>query len=457
VIASARVGNEGSLTVDYTTAGLEEASRRAVPGALIVFSPQGATHAVLRTEGGGVALERDRFEALGAPDPRISRRHALCRWEHGIWVIRDLDSRNGTWVNGRPIDAETRAGASAVVRVGDTLVVLLSDVSPHESRPLRTEAGVVAGAALQGILEQVRRASAGSNLHLTGPSGAGKELAARAFHAASARPDGPFVAINCAAIPEGVAERLLFGARKGAFSGAHADVLGHIQEADGGTLFLDEVGELDLEVQAKLLRVLETREVIALGSSRPKIVDFRLCSATHSDLRTRVANRRFREDLYFRIAHPTLTVPPLHTRVEEIPFLVERACRAAQRTPHVSLVEACLLRPWPGNARELLAEVTASAHVHADAGRAPVRAAALSPTAGSSFAPVPPEAPTANARPAARDPNSSPFPPKERIEAALHRHAGRVAAAARDLSVHRNQLRRWLTKQGIDPKHFAGE
>src|SRR5205823_14554395 len=119
-----------------------------------------------------------------------------------------------------------------------------------------------------------------------------------------------------------VAERLLFGAKKGAFSGATADVEGYVQAADGGTLFLDEIGELDLAVQAKLLRVLEAREVLPLGASRPRPVDLRLCSATHRDLRAAVADGSFRADLFFRVGQPEVALPPLRERPEEIPFLV---------------------------------------------------------------------------------------------------------------------------------------
>ena len=146
-------------------------------------------------------------------------------------------------------------------------------------------------------------------------------------HATAPESNAPFVAVNCAAIPEGLAERLLFGARKGAYSGATADAEGYIQAANRGTLFLDEIAELDPLVQAKLLRVLETREVLPLGASRAKKVDIGICAASHRRLRDEVTAGRFREDLYFRIGRPEVQIPPLRERLDEIPWFVARELR----------------------------------------------------------------------------------------------------------------------------------
>ncbi|MBK6515752.1 MAG: sigma-54 factor interaction domain-containing protein [Polyangiaceae bacterium] len=162
---------------------------------------------------------------------------------------------------------------------------------------------------------------------MLGASGTGKELLARAFHESQGA--GPFVAINCATIAPAIAERLLFGAKKGAFTGAEQDAIGHVQAADGGTLFLDEVAELEPGVQAKLLRFLETREFFAVGDVRPRRAEVRVCFATMKDLRSDVASKRFREDLFHRIATPMLELPPLAARRYEIPFLIEP--RAATR------------------------------------------------------------------------------------------------------------------------------
>src|SRR6185436_2830275 len=193
-------------------------------------------------------------------------------------------------------------------------------------------------------------------------------------------------AVNCAAIPHTIAERLLFGARRGAYSGAEADAIGYVQEADGGTLFLDEIAELDAQVQAKLLRVLESREVLSLGASRPRKVDFALCSAASKDLRALVGSGGLREDLYFRIGRPAVMLPALRHRPEEIPALIARElarCSPAL-TAHVALVEQCLLRPWPGNVRELVAEIRVAAQAAAKDGNR-VTAHHLAPSAGTVF------------------------------------------------------------------------
>ena len=458
-----------SQTVDLLTIDRYRSSRVPLPGALVLFNVDRAVHALIPAQEGVVALGRDRLAALGLHDARVSRHHAEARWEHGAWAVRDLGSRNGTAVEGTPIAGEFRTGERATVRVGDTVAWLVPDVLPYAERPLKVDDGRVIGASTGAVMEQIRQAAGGALLHITGSSGTGKELAARAFHAMGPHPRGPFVAINCAAIPEGVAERVLFGARKGAYSGADRDQPGHFQEADGGTLFLDEVGELSLEVQAKLLRALEYREVIAVGASKPQTVDVRFCSATHRDLRERVADRRFREDLYFRIGRPVVSLPPLRERREEIPWLIEKQISAQGMKPHASLVEACLTRPWPGNVREFLVELEAAARAAAAAQDGRVRAGDLSPTAGTVFtvdraraaappAPVSLPTPMPASSPGAADsaPASARRPPtREEIESALRTHDGRVASAARALGMHRNQLRRWLTTNQVDPRAFS--
>jgi DNA-binding NtrC family response regulator len=296
-----------------------------------------------------------------------------------------------------------------------------------------------------------RAAQFGSALHISGESGAGKEGAARSFHAAGSHARGPFVAVNCASIPEGIAERLLFGARKGAFSGATVDAEGYIQAADGGTLFLDEVAELDLSVQAKLLRVLESREVTALGATRPHPVDLRIVSATHRDLRGEVRAGRLREDLYFRIGRPEVTLPPLRERREELPWLVDVVVKQIDRAPRVgvSLIETCLLRRWPGNIRELVTEIRVAAHDALAAGAAKIEASHLGPRAGLELAPAPAPAPTPPLAETPAPPLALPADPKSPearavLQATLRRFDGNVSKAARLLGMHRTQLRRLL-------------
>src|SRR5262249_48128827 len=195
-------------------------------------------------------------------DDRVSRRHAqVALTEAGVHV-KDLGSRNGTFVDGQRVHDEVYAALPRVVRVGQTLLVFVPDVSPLLGGAVTIEGDSVVGPALRLAHGRIARAAAGgTSILLTGESGTGKELAAQLFHAKCGR-KGPLVAVNCAAVPAALAERLLFGARRGAYSGAMDHTEGYIQAADGGTLFLDEVGELEPSVQAKLLRVLVTRDVL---------------------------------------------------------------------------------------------------------------------------------------------------------------------------------------------------
>ncbi len=439
---------------------------RKIPGLLLVFSADEPQHAALPVPPDGLELGRG-TPGIPVEDKLISRHHARVTYEpaDGTWCVEDLGSRNGTYVDGSLITGPVR-GDLRVVRAGASVFILVEDLGPYQSSPVEYEGHHVLGARLRAAYRAIRATADRTTLHITGETGSGKELAARAFHMAGPRPGGPFVAVNCAAIPEGVAERLLFGARRGAFSGATTDAEGYLQAADGGTLFLDEVGELDLTIQAKLLRVLETREVLPLGAVKPTAVNLRLVSATHHNLRTLVAEKRFRQDLYYRIGRPHVEIPPLRDRLDEIPHLVTDAVNAVQPTlpVHVSLVEACLLRPWPGNVRELLAEVgDAARHVTADVGGS-VTAQHLPARAGLGFTTMtrdrlgaPIAVPVSPAASAARSLPAAPLPPREVILESLRRHGGQVATTARALGLRRNQLRRWLASHDVDPRTFLSD
>ena len=195
---------------------------------------------------------------------------------------------------------------------------------------------------------------------LEGPTGAGKELFAQAVHEASGRRGKPFVAVNCSAFPRELLESELFGYKKGAFTGALSDKKGLLEEANGGTLFLDEIGELELNVQAKFLRVLELQQFTKLGDTKPTSVNVRLVAATNRNLRLEVAEGRFRPDLFYRLAVFTIAVPPLSARPTDVPLLAEFflqhfAARLARRLPGFEPETLALLQayPWPGNVREL--------------------------------------------------------------------------------------------------------
>src|SRR5438552_15989919 len=217
-----------------------------------------------------------------------------------------------------------------------------------------------APALKQVIVALQRAAGTGATVRLEGESGTGKELFARALHALSDRSDGPFVAINCAAIPDNLLETELFGHEKGAFTGAVARKPGKFELAHRGTLFLDEIGDLPLSLQAKILRALETKRFERVGGTGPLQVDVRVVAATNRNLKAAVAARQYREDLYFRLSVFPIVIPPLRERPEDIPtlarYFIERFCRDLnKRTMMLSPSAETELRtyPWPGNVREL--------------------------------------------------------------------------------------------------------
>jgi len=216
--------------------------------------------------------------------------------------------------------------------------------------------------AMRQLYDTIERVARTDSLVLvTGESGTGKELVARALHVASPRADGPFVAVNCTAIPAGLLESELFGHVKGAFTGATQAREGVFVEADKGTLFLDEIGDMSVELQSRLLRTIEDGVVRPVGGSQSRKVDVRIIAATHQDLAQRVREKRFREDLYFRLNVIPLNLPPLRERVEDIPLLAEHfLARYRARVPSspvrafsADAMRLLLEHPWPGNVREL--------------------------------------------------------------------------------------------------------
>ncbi|MGB7728438.1 MAG: sigma 54-interacting transcriptional regulator [Candidatus Acidiferrum sp.] len=215
--------------------------------------------------------------------------------------------------------------------------------------------------ALREVLKLVRIvASTNSTVLIEGETGTGKELIARAIHAHSARHNRPLVKLNCAAIPLGLLESELFGHERGAFTGAVARKMGRFEAADGGTLFLDEIGEIPLELQPKLLRVLQDGEFERLGSTQTLRVNARLIAATNRDLAKLVSKKHFRSDLYYRLNVFPISVPPLRSRLEDIPHLVKHfvktfAAQMGKQIEEVSgeVMQALVSHPWPGNIREL--------------------------------------------------------------------------------------------------------
>jgi formate hydrogenlyase transcriptional activator len=222
--------------------------------------------------------------------------------------------------------------------------------------------GIVgSSAALNEVLDQIRTVGpTDSTVLIEGETGTGKELIAQAIHSNSRRRNRPFVKLNCAAIPLGLLESELFGHEKGAFTGAVAQKLGRFEAADGGTLFLDEIGDIPLELQAKLLRVLQEQEFERLGSTYTRRVNVRVVAATNQDLAGLVAEKLFRMDLYYRLNVFPIALPPLRQRLEDLPMLVAHfvnryATSMAKRIDKIRLdgMEALMHHPWPGNIREL--------------------------------------------------------------------------------------------------------
>jgi two-component system response regulator AtoC len=429
--------------------------------------------------GDGQVLTRalDRPELILGRDPgcdftidhrSLSRRHARLILAPTP-MIQDLGSTNGTRVDGVvrrggepvPIAHHTgfEIGPFVLVMVGPSGVARAS-ASGRES--LRIDDPTPAG--VPAIVREFARGP--SNLLITGETGVGKEVLAATLHELSGR-SGPLIAINCAALAESLLESELFGHERGAYTGAVSQRAGLIEAADQGTVFLDEVGELPPATQAKLLRVIERREITRLGSARPIAVDVRFLAATHRDLAEAVAARRFREDLFFRLDGVTLVVPPLRERAGQIAPLALRFLAAAQSTARptappgqlsAEVIDALRRHRWPGNVRELKA-VIERAVVLARGGPIEVRHLVFGRTAAPSTAP-PPGAPveTADAPlargevaalgpaaigPSAGRPATSPDDdPDERarIIAALAACAGNQTRAAKLLGISRTTM-----------------
>jgi pSer/pThr/pTyr-binding forkhead associated (FHA) protein len=295
-------------------------------------------------------------QLLGA---EVSRRHARINVQGMLVTVLDLGSRNGVVVNGARVE-QAALTPGTVLRLGEWVGVFCQRPGPVLRRvPLYgpIAPGYLGGPATRAALEPLERvATTDLPIIVEGETGTGKEGAARAAHLWSGR-TGPFIAVNCAALPDAMAEGELFGYRKGAFTGADRDNPGHFRAANGGTLFLDEVVDLPAAVQPKLLRVIEQREVLPLGESRPHTVDVRVVAAAQIPLSRAVEDKRFRADLYARLDGLTVQLPPLRERIEEVPFLfaslLKRHGKGVMPELDPSLIEQLCLYDWPFNVREI--------------------------------------------------------------------------------------------------------
>lgn len=302
-------------------------------------------------------------------DPTVSRHHAVIDETGEGYIVRDLGSTNGTHLNGIPIK-EAYLEYGAIIGLGNTRLQFVPLQERVEIPPSEEEYfGDVFGGSLEmrrtfTMLKKI--APSDVTVTIEGETGTGKELVARAIHSHSQRAKGPFVVIDCGSISKNLVESELFGHEKGAFTGATQTRSGAFEMADGGTIFIDEIGELGLEMQPKLLRVLEQREVRRVGGSEVFNVNVRVVTATNRDLGSDVKKGRFREDLFYRISVVRIHLPPLRERGEDIPFLVQRFARElSQQYGHaggdvVSAETLEVLRHyhWPGNVRELKNVIT---------------------------------------------------------------------------------------------------
>ncbi len=307
-------------------------------------------------------------------------------------------------------------------------------------------------AAMVAVRALVNRVGPGTtSVLITGPSGSGKERVARAVHAASDRAAGPFVAINCGAIPRDLLESELFGHEKGSFTGAYAQRQGRFEEASGGTLFLDEIGDMPADMQVKLLRVLEERRIERVGGRGSIAVDVRIVSATHRDLAVAIAEQRFREDLYYRLAVFPIDLPGLAARPIDLPLLIRYFLRdiadsnSAVRFSADALAVLCA-HSWPGNVRELrnFVERAAILHPGETLGAVAVDALLLRPKSSLGVAPgvaARPLQPTPDLAAAGVDLRAILHEIEGRyIGEALDRSGGVVADAARLLGLQRTTL-----------------
>ncbi len=339
------------MTHEATTIDVPEAARRAAQqSSACAVGVEGPARGIFELGPGvPVAIGRSRGSEIRVDDPAVSRLHATLTWDGKSSVrVTDHGSRNGTRVGSRRVSGETFAAHNDVVHVGPSSFVLL--LPPAEARPLGARGSMQHALALAD-----RAARCDLNVLLLGETGVGKEVLARRIHETSARAKGPFVALHCGAIPETLAESMLFGHEKGAFTGADARRDGVLEAANGGTVFLDEVGELRSSNQVRLLRALEERSVTRVGGTKPVPLDVRVIAATHRDLDRATADDAFRRDLLYRLDVFRIEIPPLRARLDELPGLARAilADIAPGKTLTDDALDALANYPFPGNVREL--------------------------------------------------------------------------------------------------------
>ncbi len=439
----------------YTDAGgalIERSYRLAV-----VAGPDAGLRRVI--EGGTTMIGTHPDNDIALTDSTVSRYHLELQIRREGLSVRDLDSTNGTRHGGNRIGAITLTGP-AQLRLGKhtELAIEAEDTPAQLGQYQGDRFGGVIGASgpmrrLFSLLARVALTDA--TVLLEGETGTGKEAIALALHHASRRADGPFVVVDCASIPHELIASELFGHAKGSYTGAIADKRGLIEAATGGTLFLDEIGELPLDLQPQLLRALDKREVRRVGETKPIPVDIRVLAATHRDLRAMVKAGSFREDLYYRLAVVRCEVPPLRTRLDDLPALARHFAELFGRSGwDVSdgLLEQLARHAWPGNVRELrnVIERALSLGMVVVDGASPTEAAMAASVSGSA-------GPATTASAAILE-----LPFKEAKAALvegferdylvnlLARHKGNISRAALEAGIDRNYIHRLVKKYGLE-------
>ncbi len=387
--------------------------------------------------------------SLRLTDPTVSRYHLELQARPEGVRVKDLGSRNGTFSLGTRIQEVTVAG-TAEFALGRTVLRIEPELQTPTTSGLssRTSFGDAVGQhpSMRRVFEVLERAARTDfTLLLLGETGTGKELLARAIHTHSARSDRPFVTVDCGAMAPTVVESELFGHVRGAFTGASTERKGMLLAAHGGTLFLDEIGELPLDLQPKLLRVLESGTVRRVGDDTTHQVDLRVIAATHRDLESEVAAGRFRADLYYRLAVVPVQVPALRERADDIPLLARRILQEAGRPDFAlssELEQKLIEHSWPGNVRELrnvIQAVLAGGDLALLEARRPA-----SPTNGNDETDALKELPFKEAKERIVDAFT-----REYLVALLHRSGGNVSEVARSAGLARSHVHALLSKYGI--------
>lgn len=404
-----------------------------------------------------VLIGRDENQDICLNVHAVSRSHAAIVAERGGYTIRDLGSTNGTLLDGRPIQ-EARLEAGHELRIGDAILKFVerdADQLAHyrldgtltqgalrRSRDNRELLGGLQMDTIAGELSQI--APSDLSVLVLGESGTGKEVVAREVHRLSGR-RGSFTAVNCAAIPSNLLESELFGFKRGAFSGADRDKPGLVRMAHQGTLLLDEIGDMPPEAQAKLLRVLQSKEVFPLGATAPEPVEVRVICATHRDLPRLQDQGKFRADLYARLNEYQLRLPPLRDRKEDI-YLLARAFLVRHGGNRLKLsfsyMTALLHYDWPYNVRELESCIKRSIAVCQDGTLSEEELPAHVRESMARYGePLRPFGDAAD--------EGSGIPSEPMLRELLARHQGNVAAVGRELGKARMQVHRWLKRYGI--------